>query len=287
MGWAFWLLNIGVVLSACRVRYAEAGLEYAVPIPIARAGWWLIATVLALAAAAGTAARKALSRGGARRAVMELLAIFPPFFAFEWLVLPPENWRVIDWSIMAAFALTAAALCWLDRRGASQWGLTHRNFLPAVRLLAIPTALMVAIPVAGAMVVGTDFQPRRALAALLAYPFYALAQLLVFQVFLVQRLRRITGSSLQVVAVSAGVFSLVHWPNGLMMCACFAAGCVWTAVYLRRPNVYALALSMGLAATALSSALPRQLTHNLRTGPIYVQRALDAGEAKAKAPPGR
>jgi hypothetical protein len=177
---------------------------------------------------------------------------------------------------MGGLVLLMLAFVWRDRSDLPNWGLDGRGFVPAARFLAVPTVLMVAAPIAAVAVVGTDFQPGRAGLALAAYPLYAFAQMLVFQLFLVRRLVRISGTGARTILISAGIFSLVHWPNGLLMGACFVGACVWTAAYLRRPNLYAIALSMGLAAASFASFLPRDLTRNLRTGPIYVQRLLEA-----------
>ena len=80
------------------------------------------------------------------------------------------------------------------------------------------------------------------------------------------------------------MFTLVHWPNGPLMAATAVAAAVWVWVYRCRPNVYALALSMGLAAAALLHAMPLNIMHNFRAGPLYVQRQVDADrEAAARA----
>jgi hypothetical protein len=276
MAWALLLTNASVVLLVVRLRYDGGGLEHASPVPMGpQAWWWAAAGAAALAlVAAAVAARR--PRPGRARATAELLAVFVPMFAFEWGVLPPYHWRAVDWTIMAGLAILVAALFWLDRRNAGLWGVTGRNFASAARLLAIPTTVFVAVPAVAAIFVGTDCRPGQAALDLIGYPFYALTQLLLFQVFLVRRLTLLADSRTSTVLVSAGMFALLHWPNGIVMAASGAGAVVWTAVYLRRPNVYALALSMGLAVVALANLLPRDLTHNLRTGPTYVQRLIDA-----------
>lgn len=271
--------NLFVVLLAARLRYAGEALAYASPVTAGSDVWLCgILSAAGLAALAATLGRRTLRNAGARRALLQLL-IFPAFFAYEWTFLPARmrHWRIIDWAVLGALLAVIAVLLWRDRRPLAERGLTTRNFAPAAGMLAVPTLVMMAVPVVVACFVGTDFQPARA-ACLLAYPLYALAQLAIFQVFLVPRLVSISKSRISVVVVSAGIFTLLHWPNGLLMGACAAGATVWTIVYLYRPNVYALALSMGLMAAVLAGALPRERTawrtHNLRTGPIYVERHL-------------
>ncbi len=282
MAWAFCLLNLTIVLLAARLRYAGAALAHACPVAMRPATWWLwIGTSAALAAVAAAAGRRALRRRGARRAYGELLAVFPPFFAFEWGMLPPHRWRFIDWLVMVALVALIGWFLWREQRNVRRWGVTQRGFVPAVRLLALPTAAMVAVPIVAACFLGTDIRAGRAVVGVLTYPLYALVQLFVLEVFLVRRLWHVTRSFTSTSLVAAATFALMHWPNGLAMAACGVGAAVWTVVYLERRNVYALALSMGLAAAAFANALPQRITHNLRTGPIYVQRLADA----EKAPP--
>ena len=279
MAWALLLTNVFVVLLAARLRCAGQGLPYASPAPMGpQVWWWVIAGTGLAAIVAGVSGGKALREAKRRTAAVELLAVFAALFACEWGALPaePRHYRPADYVVVAALVGLLGFLFWRDRRNFSGWGLTLRNFLPALRLLAIPTAVMIAVPVVARQFMGGRVAPARLLIALGLYPFYALAQLLVFQVFLVQRLRRITDSAVTIVLVSAGTFALLHWPNGVLMAACAPAAAVWTLVYLKRPNLYALAISMGLAAAVLANVLPRdRVLHNLRTGPIYVERQIE------------
>jgi hypothetical protein len=280
MAWALLLLNVCIVLLGAGLRYTPEARKYASPVAMPpQTWWWVLGCAAGLAVAAVVADRRRLARSVPRRAFAELALLFGCFFALLWGVVPAFRRRAVDWAIVASLGLAGSAavvaLLWSGRRRFRPQGLTGRNFLAACRRLAAPTAVMIAAPLLAAAWVGTDFQPRRAAAAFATYPFYALVQLVLFQVFLVPRLRRLTGSATAVVLVAAGTFALAHWPNGLLMAACGLAAMVWTAVYLASPNVYALALSMGLAASAFASVLPRQITHNLRTGPTYVQRAME------------
>jgi hypothetical protein len=278
MVWCFLLANMTVILAAAHLRYAGEGMQYAAPVSMPSQLWWGVTGACAAGAmAAGALCRRRLRDRAARRSLIELWLVFPLFFAFEWSMLPPylRQFRWFHWVVLAAFVSAIVVMFILDRRNSAQWGVTGRNFVRAVKLLAAPTAVMVAAPIIAALLVGTDFGPGRAMQSL-GYPAYALAQLVVFQSFLVTRLRRISTSTAAVVIAAAGTFALAHWPNGLLMAGCFAGGIVWTLVFLRRPNVYALAISMGLAAAAFANALPREgLTKNMRTGPIYVQRMIE------------
>ena len=241
------------------------------------AGWiWTIAVVGSLAIVAAVFGGQYLTRRRRATGALVELMLLPVALVLVWGFLPPRtrDYSIVNWVCIAGLLAAMGAAIWGDRRGPGDLGLTGRNFTAAARRLALPTAVMVAAPIVTALFVGTDFELRRAATSLAGYPLYALVQLLVFQVFLVPRLRRLSGSKPAVIAVAAGMFALGHWPNMLVMAVCGAAAVVWTRVYLARANVYAIALSMALAATSFTHALPRDLTHHVRVGPMYVLRAV-------------
>jgi len=275
MIWAYLALNLCAVLVAAYVRYDRAVLSHAAPGAMGPSGWlWTIGAAAALGVLAAVAGwRRAARRSQAPRALAELM-LLPVAFVLVWGFLPPRprQYTALHWACIAVLLAGVGVAIWRDRRGAGPLGLTGRHFVAAAGLLAIPTAVMVAAPIAAALCVGTDVEPRRAAMSAAGYPVYALAQLLIFQVFLVPRLRRLSDSKAAVVVAASALFALAHWPNALVMAVCAAAAVVWTWVYLARPNVYALALSMALAATSFTHALPRDLTRHVRVGPMYVLR---------------
>jgi len=279
MIWAYLALNVLAVLAAAFARYDAAGLAHAGPIAMGRDVWLgMIAGVGALCIVANLVGRKRLRRTPhARRALVELM-LLPAAFILVWAALPARtrDYPTIAWTCIALLIFAMGLSIWRDPRRPGDLGLTGRNFRAAAGRLALPTAFMVAAPIVTALFVGTDFEPQkiaRVLGSLAGYPVYALVQLLVFQVFLVPRLARLSESKPAVITVAAALFALAHWPNPLVMVVCGGAAGLWTWVYLARPNVYALALSMALAATSFSQALPHDLTHHVRVGPMYVFRA--------------
>ncbi len=280
MIWAYLALNVCVIMAAAYVRYDAAALRFAAPIAMAPAVWrWTVAAAGALCAGAALAGRKRLVRSAEPRRALAELMLLPAAGILLWGGLPPKilDYSLVHWSCIAVLAGAIAGCIWRDPCGAGDLGLTGRNFRGAARRLAIPTVIMAAAPIVAAAFVGTDLGAEgrgvgRVALGLMGYPFYALVQLLIFQVFLVPRLARLCESTAAVIAAAAAMFALMHWPNPLVMAACGAAAAVWTWVYLTRPNVYALAISMALAAVSFSQALPHDLTHHVRVGPIYVHR---------------
>jgi len=285
MIWAFLLLNVCAVTAAAYWRYAGGGLAHASPIAMSGTCWlWGMGILAGLGVSSAVAERKRLSVPRARGAALELL-LLPLAFGYSWACLPPKvkDYSAVNWAVIAVLCAALIWLLWRDRRSAADFGLTARNFGAAARRLILPTAIMAALPVAVAVETGTDFEAWRAVRGAVTYPLYALVQLLLFQVFLVQRLRHLSDSSAAVIVVAAGMFALLHWPNAVAMAACGAAAVVWTWVYLTRPNVYALAISMGIAATTFTQVLPHKVTHHMRVGPMYVYREMRRVRATAAA----
>ena len=76
------------------------------------------------------------------------------------------------------------------------------------------------------------------------------------------------GYSTRVIAISCAlVFSLLHWPNPLLMAITGFAMLIWARQFLRGRSILALALVMGIAATGARFMLPQAWTGEMRIGP--------------------
>jgi hypothetical protein len=278
MLWAFLLLNASIILLVARIRYGGRGLSFASPFPLPPTLWWWAGGASALTGViAASADLDRLAVPGVPRALLELLAIFPSLVLYFWAVYPRRH-RLRDYPALVLFAALIFCFFWSGQNG---YGLTGHNFLPAVRALLFPTALMVAFPLMVSRWHGGQLNPRLVLTRLVVYCGWGLAQLLVFQVFLVPRLSLLASSDWQVIVGAATLFALVHWPNGTLMAACAVAGVIWTAVFVHHPNVYALTLSMACAASAFGVVMPRTILLNVGVGPIYVRARLFASTSEA------
>lgn len=275
MAWAVWFIQAAVMVAVIRLRFDGEPLRWASPWPWPTWAWWPVAGALAaLAGGAMLLDRRRLRSPKARRAMVQTLVVFVPAMAYVWGLSPLRGLDWVGGLVLGGLFVMAMVMVLIEPGSMESKGLTRKYFARACGALAVPTAVMVAVPVVLAWTwAGTQFTWERLGISVATYPVYALGQLLVFQVFLVRRLRAMAGSSASVGVVAAGMFALAHWPNPVVMAGCFAGALVWTAVYLKWPNVVALAISMGLAATSLGVALPRDpVTRNLRTGPIYIYR---------------
>ncbi len=274
LAWSWLAGTACVLLLAVRLRYRGDALGHAAPVAWPGWGWWtMISLLVAACSGAAWAGRHALRRRGVREALRDL-AVFPAFLAYEWLALPPVDWRPMDWGVLGLLAGCVVAGLAQDSRRGQPMGLGRTGFLPACRWLALPTAAGIGLLVAAPPRVEPPGVGEVAL-SLAGYPFYAAAQLAAMAVFLPRRLRRLGASSASAVAASGCMLALVHWPNGLLMVGCLLGGLLWAGTYARWRSLWAVALSMGLLATAASKGVSREVTQNLRTGPIYVHRHIE------------
>ena len=110
------------------------------------------------------------------------------------------------------------------------------------------------------------------LTAIALYPLYALFQLSVFMLIPATRMQKMGYSSRAIAISCAVVFSLLHWPNPLLMVVTGLAMLLWTRQFLRGRSILALALVMSLAATGFKFMLPQQWSWEMRIGPDYIEK---------------
>lgn len=145
-------------------------------------------------------------------------------------------------------------------------GVRLDNFLSALRLVALPTAI------AGLVVVGIGLATdslalgERFLFHLRTLPPWALLQQYALQGFVHRRLQDAYGRTRKSIVGTALIFSVLHLPNPLLTVGTFIGGAVWAWVFSRQPNLFALALSHTLVSALMANALPRSLLQNMKVG---------------------
>jgi membrane protease YdiL (CAAX protease family) len=158
-----------------------------------------------------------------------------------------------------------------------QMGFTLRHFWRACWLLLLPmiiTALIVALIGAalGSLHFNSYFAP-----SLVGRAAWGLIQQYVLQAFIYRRMRSAlvieseaetqrARQTRRAIILTALLFAIVHAPNLPLMTLTFVSALLWTWVYERAPNLFALALSHGLLSAVTAMSLPDWMLRGMVVG---------------------
>ena len=205
-----------------------------------------------------------------------LVLFFIPLFIFIWAQMPLSGnpLRFSDYIICAYLLAVFGTYLYKDRHNLSAWGLNKVQFLPALKSLWLPTAIFTIIPLILGFFVKNPLTPAELLKDMAIYPFYAFVQLFFCLSFPMAHFRKTDQSQNQSVLAVSGLFALIHWPNTIVMLICFCSMAIWAWVYFLKPNLFAVAISMGISAAVFGQALPYKIHHNVGVGPDYAFKRL-------------
>lgn len=207
---------------------------------------------------------------------LEVISVLSSVLIVTWGIAPllPRNRWLMSAPLFLALILTTASH-WVRRESLAQIGLTFRYFWEAVRLLSLPMMIGAALLIFTGWISGTISAHFGLLSSLPALLLSGIAQQYLLQGFIHRRIivttagicRRFPAAHSPLsTLMTAACFSIVHVPNPSLTFLTFVGGLLWSVVYQRAPNIYAIGLSHGMMSLLVVNTLPPSVLHSLSVG---------------------
>jgi membrane protease YdiL (CAAX protease family) len=209
-------------------------------------------------------------------AAWEIVVVVASVLIAEWVVFAlagDNNQLALLFPVVTVFAFMFLSHR-LRGESARDVGFRLDNFWQAVRLLALPLAVVTALLFAfGWYFSSLDLTRWRGGTSIFGVAVLSLLwgplQQYALQGFINRRAQLVFGPGWLSVIFVALVFAALHLPNPWLTAATFAVGLLWAYVYQRAPNIIAIGISHVVMTWVLISSVPPAALHNLRVGFKY------------------
>lgn len=124
-------------------------------------------------------------------------------------------------------------------------GLRFDNFWAAVKLLTPFAVILGLVFIVAGLWRKTAVISHHFLITFFFYPLWALAQQYLILGFFFQKFRTLFGANILNICLCAVIFSLLHYPEKLLMLVTFIGAIIWIWAFIQIPNLFALSFFHG------------------------------------------
>lgn len=210
--------------------------------------------------------------------LLEVISVIISVMLINWAIVPiyPQS----RWPLVVPVLLILTFIIYSQVKRHESWrdlGFSRKHFSAALHFLLLPVTLGCVILLAIGYFTNSIHRSTHFVTNLLIVPFWGVVQQYVLQGFLYRRIRflslqlpvHLATQTRQIwlaILFTAGLFAAVHLPNLTLAALTLLAAIVWTWVYERAPNLWALGLSHGLLSLVLMHSLPLRVLHSMSVG---------------------
>jgi len=219
------------------------------------------------AIAASAVAKGSDARRSKRRDAIEVAVAYGLILAVIWT---PRPWQKILWWVAAA---GIAAILIASFEGFRAMGLRAANFFRSLWVVAA-ALVIAAVAVAISASLHTLRSPdsvRGFVENYWAYAVWSGVQEFLLQCFFLSRLVRVLPNPRHAAFAAAGLFTLAHLPNPVLVALTAIWGTLACLIFLRYRNLYPLALAHAILGITIGIAVPGTVDHNMRVGLGYLR----------------